>query len=85
MACPSRCCCALLLFAAWVSPMVLVVPAAQSAELYRYQNEDGITVVDWAIPADYVSAGYEVLNESGQVVRGVALTVEDGDTDLKLS
>ena len=57
--------------------MVLVVPVALSAdplsvELYRYQNEDGITVVDWAIPADYVSAGYEVLNESGQVVRVVA-------------
>ena len=63
---------ATLLFAAWVSPMVLVVPVALSAELYRYQNEDGITVVDWAIPADYVSTGYEVLNESGQVVRVVA-------------
>ncbi|MEK9933626.1 MAG: hypothetical protein VW555_02825, partial [Luminiphilus sp.] len=61
-----------LLFAAWVSPMVSVVPVALSAELYRYQNEDGITVVDWAIPADYVSSGYEVLNESGQVVRVVA-------------
>ena len=61
-----------LLFAAWVSPMVWVVPVALSAELYRYQNEDGITVVDWAIPADYVSTGYEVLNESGQVVRVVA-------------
>ena len=61
-----------LLFAAWVSPMVGVVPVALSAELYRYQNEDGITVVDWAIPADYVSTGYEVLNESGQMVRVVA-------------
>ena len=46
--------------------------AALSAELYRYQNEEGITVVDWAIPSDFVSAGYEVLNESGQVVRIVA-------------
>ena len=50
----------------------LVAEAALSAELYRYQNEEGITVVDWAIPSDFVSAGYEVLNESGQVVRIVA-------------
>jgi len=28
-------------------------------------------VVDWAIPAAYVSNGYEVLNESAQVVRAV--------------
>ena len=42
-----------------------------AAELYRYQNEAGVTVVDWAIPAAYVGSGYEVLNESGQIVRVV--------------
>ena len=41
------------------------------AELYRYQDERGVTVVDWAIPAAYVTNGYEVLNETGQVVRVV--------------
>ena len=41
------------------------------AELYRYQDERGVTVVDWAIPAAYVTNGYEVLNELGQVVRVV--------------
>ena len=40
-------------------------------ELYRYQNETDITVGNWAIPAAYVSNGYEVLNESGQLVRVV--------------
>ena len=47
------------------------VSAAAPAELYRYQNELGVTVVDWTIPAAYVSDGYEVLSESGQVVRVV--------------
>ena len=47
------------------------VGSVTAAELYRYQNEDGITVVDWVIPAAYVSGGYEILNESGQVVRVV--------------
>ena len=41
------------------------------AELYRYQDERGVTVVDWAIPAAHVTNGYEVLNEMGQVVRVV--------------
>ena len=39
--------------------------------LYRYQDERGVTVVDWATPAAYVTNGYEVLNEMGQVVRVV--------------
>ena len=51
-----------------------------AAELYRYQNEAGITVVDWAIPAAYVGSGYEVLNESGQIVR----VVPPAKTDTEL-
>ena len=31
----------------------------------------GITLVDWAIPAAYVTTGCEVLNDMGQIVRVV--------------
>ena len=51
-----------------------------AAELYRYQNEAGIKVVDWAIPAVYVGSGYEALNESGQIVR----VVPPAKTDTEL-
>ena len=51
-----------------------------AAELYRYQNEAGITVVDWAIPAAYVGSGYDVLNESGQIVH----VVPPAKTDTEL-
>jgi hypothetical protein len=51
-----------------------------AAERYRYRNEADITVVDWAIPAAYVSSGYEVLNESGQIVR----VVPPAKTDTEL-
>ena len=54
--------------------------SATAAELYRYQNEAGVTVVDWAIPAAYVGSGYEVLNESGQIVR----VVPPAKTDTEL-
>ena len=52
-----------------------------AAELYRYQNEAAITVVDWAIPAAYVGSGYEVLNESGQVVRVVPAAKTDTELE----
>jgi chromosome segregation ATPase len=52
-----------------------------AAELYRYQNEAGITVVDWAIPAAYVGSGYEVLNESGQIVRVVPPAKTDAELE----
>ena len=51
-----------------------------AAEPYRYLNEADITVVDWAIPAAYVSSGYEVLNESGQILR----VVPPAKTDTEL-
>ena len=51
-----------------------------AAELYRYQNEDGIPVVDRVIPGAYVSGGCEVLNESGQVVRVVPPAKMDTDS-----
>jgi hypothetical protein len=51
-----------------------------AAEPYRYQNEAGVTVVDWVIPAAYVGSGYEVLNESGQIVR----VVPPAKTDTEL-
>ena len=54
-----------------------------AAELYRYQNEAGVTVVDWVIPAAYVGSGYEVLNESGQIVRVVPPAKTDTDTELE--
>ena len=50
-----------------------------AAELYRYQNDDGIKVVDWVIPAAYLSSGYETLNESGQVVWVVPPAKTDTD------
>ena len=57
------------------------VGGVTAAELYRYQNEAGITVVDWAIPAAYVSSGYEVLNELGQVVRVVPAAKTDTELE----
>lgn len=49
----------------------LVAPAAESANLYRYTNEEGNVVVDYQVPTRYVAQGYEVLNMEGVVLEVV--------------
>ena len=63
--------CAALVFA-WSS-------LAQAEELYRYKNEDGVTVVNWQIPPELAANGYEVITEQGLVLRTVprSLTAEE--------
>ena len=50
-----------------------------SGKLYRYKNDQGITVIDHQVPPEYVHKGYEVLNPNGTVERVVerALTEEE--------
>ena len=40
--------------------------------VYRYKNAEGVTVMDSAIPPEYVSKGYEVLSRSGKVLKVVS-------------
>ena len=59
--------------------LLLAPSAAMAANLYRYTNAEGITVVDYQVPADFVGQGYEILNRDGVVIRVVprALTGEE--------
>lgn len=50
---------------------MLVAPGSLAANLYRYTNSQGVTVVDYQVPVEYVSKGYEILNTEGMVVRVV--------------
>lgn len=50
--------------------MLAGTPAA-AADLYRYINDEGNVVVDYTVPPEFVSRGYEVLNEDGAVIRVV--------------
>lgn len=44
---------------------------AQDRLLYRYTNESGVKVLHHSIPPKYAQKGYEVLNESGLVIKVV--------------
>jgi len=61
----------------------------QARNLYRYYNDEGSLVVDFTIPTEYVSRGYEVVNSKGVVIKVVPreLTEEeklDFDAQAKL-
>ena len=44
---------------------------ATADNLYRYNNNEGGTVVDWHVPAKFAGRGYEVLNPQGEVIEVV--------------
>ena len=46
-------------------------PAALSADLYRYTNDEGVPVIDYQVPPEHIKKGYEELNDKGVVIRVV--------------
>lgn len=52
-----------------VLALALLLPVqAEARNLYRYINEQGVTVIDFRVPAEFAKKGYEVLNEQGEVI-----------------
>lgn len=60
---PALTCCSLLLG-------LLLPVVAGAAELYRYIDDKGITVLSrQGVPPEHISKGYEVLNDQGRVIQ----------------
>ncbi len=53
------------------------VPVA--AELYKYSNEDGVTVLDSYVPARYVKNGYTILSLDGRVLEVVPRALTEAE------
>jgi len=65
-----------------------LMPSMVHAELYKYTNEDGVTVLDSHVPARYVKNGYSILSLDGRILEVVprALTekeIRERDRKLK--
>ena len=58
---------------------LVLVSVPGFAELYKYMNEDGVTVLDSHVPARYVKNGYTILSLDGRVLEVVprALSEEE--------
>jgi hypothetical protein len=54
---------------------------AEAGNLYRYRNNQGNLVIDYAVPPKYVSNGYEILSESGTVIDVIEPQVDPEDME----
>lgn len=54
---------------------------AATKTVFRYKNNEGITVIDNKIPAEFAGKGYEIITTSGKVVKVVppSLTKEEAE------
>ena len=57
--------------------LVALQALAQEAAFYRYKDTNGNIVISRSIPPDRVSEGYEVLSDTGRVVRVVDKKLSD--------
>lgn len=55
----------------------IMLATVSHAELYKYVNEDGVTVLDSHVPARYVKNGYSILSLDGRVLEVVARALTD--------
>ncbi len=56
----------------WIGWLTVLAALPVQAELYRYVNDKGVTVLDSnSVPAAYIGKGYEVLNNQGMVIKVV--------------
>jgi len=51
------------------------LPGFSQGYLYRYINDDGVTVINYSIAPEFVRRGYEILNPDGTVFKVVPRTL----------
>lgn len=54
------------------SLLLFLIGSVEAAQYYRYKDENGSVVMALTIPPEFVSKGYEVLNDKGRVIDRVA-------------
>lgn len=51
--------------------LLCITTLVEAGPLYRYRNAQGVVVVDYQVPVESISGGYEVLNNDGMVIKVV--------------
>ena len=70
---------------AHIFTLILALGLANAAhgELYKYVNEDGVTVLDSHVPARYVKNGYSILSLDGRVLEVVPRALTDEEIRIR--
>ena len=63
--------------------LCLALPVS-AATLYRYINEKGYQEIGFSVPTHLVPNGYDVIDESGRLIRRVAAQLSEEEYALKL-
>ncbi|WIO74392.1 hypothetical protein QP938_00380 [Porticoccaceae bacterium LTM1] len=67
-----------------VLAMALFSESYAADKLYRYRNSEGVLVIDYQVPPQYVSNGYDVLSPTGRLLERIPPYVSDaGDATEK--
>ena len=64
--------------------MMSIALPADAASLYRYINDKGYQEIGYSVPNHLVPNGYDVIDESGRLVRRVAAQLSEEDYAAKL-
>ncbi|MEM6606755.1 MAG: hypothetical protein AAF671_13405 [Pseudomonadota bacterium] len=67
----------------WAAALAMSATAAErdSRNLYRYVNEQGVKVLAYQVPPQFVSGGYEVLSTTGAVIEIVPKQLDESEID----
>ena len=59
--------------------LTLITTGAMAGNLYRYENDQGVMVIDDQVPPEFVHKGYDIISTSGRLIQRVprALTQEE--------
>ena len=64
--------------------LLLFTTSLQAGQLYRYINEKGYQEIGYTIPSHLVPNGYDVIDESGRLIRRVAPQLSEDEYADKL-
>lgn len=62
-----------------VMASLVLVSLADAARLYRYRNDDGNIVLDSRIPKQFVSKGYDILDDKGRVIKHIPRALNEAE------
>jgi chromosome segregation ATPase len=56
---------------------------AEAAQLFRYENDDGVVVLSSTLPPRYASRGYTILDHRGRVIREVSRQLTEAELQAR--
>ncbi len=63
--------------------MLMTATSALAGNLYRYENDQGVMVINSTVPPEFVHKGYDVLSSSGRLIQHVPRALSKEELAIK--